>query len=381
MNPFLLSALSAIALLLVASGTYVLSKRFRFPYTVALVAIGMMLAGISMKFPAIGFLDDFRLTPEVLLYVFLPILLFESAYNIPYKDLLKNVRSVSLLAIVSLVISAAAVGFGLKFSLSLVGIEVPFVITFLFGALISATDPVAVLALFKELGAPKRLTLIFEGESLFNDGTALALFLVVLGIATEMSGGGSEAHQSLFAAAVHAMGLGSAGSGALAFVSMIVCGTAFGGFVGVAFSKIIGKLKNEPFLELTLTVALAHATFLASEIVAHFVVPTSGVIATTVAAMVVGNYGRLKISPSVEKVMGHYWEFFAFVANSLVFVLIGIMVMELPIDWRYFFVPTLVAVAVVMTARAISIYPVIGALNLTKSEDRIPLSWQHLLSW
>lgn len=79
----------------------------------------------------------------------------------------------------------------------------------LFGALISATDPVAVLALFKELGAPKRLTLIFEGESLFNDGTALALFLVVLGIAVEMSGGGGGTHQSLFAMATHAAHLGT----------------------------------------------------------------------------------------------------------------------------------------------------------------------------
>lgn len=111
MNAFLLSALSAIVLLLAASATYVLSKKFKFPYTVALVAIGFAVGGISMAFPAAGFLDDFRLTPEVLLYVFLPILLFESAYNIQYKELLKNVRSVSLLAIVSLVVSALLVGF------------------------------------------------------------------------------------------------------------------------------------------------------------------------------------------------------------------------------------------------------------------------------
>lgn len=97
----------------------------------------------------------------------------------------------------------------------------------LFGALISATDPVAVLALFKELGAPKRLTLIFEGESLFNDGTALALFLVVLGIAVEMSDGGGGAHQSLFAMATHAAHLGTVATGVLAFVSMIVFGIAF----------------------------------------------------------------------------------------------------------------------------------------------------------
>lgn len=107
------------------------------------------------------------------------------------------------------------------------GIEIPVIVALLFGALISATDPVAVLALFKELGAPKRLTLIFEGESLFNDGTALALFLVVLGIAVEMSGGGGGAHQSLFAMATHAAHLGTVATGVLSFVSMIVFGIAF----------------------------------------------------------------------------------------------------------------------------------------------------------
>lgn len=227
MNAFLLSALSAILLLLAASVTYVLSKKFKFPYTVALVAIGFAVGGASMAFPAIGFLDDFRLTPEVLLYVFLPILLFESAYNIQYKELLKNVRSVSLLAIVSLVVSAVLVGFGLKYALAFMGIEVPIIVTLLFGALISATDPVAVLALFKELGAPKRLTLVFEGESLFNDGTALALFLVILGIAVEMSGGGTGSHASLFAMATHSAHLGSVSTGILSFVSMIVFGIAF----------------------------------------------------------------------------------------------------------------------------------------------------------
>lgn len=162
---------------------------------------------------------------------------------------------------------------------------------------------------------------------------------------------------------------------------MIVVGIAFGAFIGVAFSKIIGKIHNEPLLELSLTVALAHATFAASELMTHFVAPTSGVIATTVAAMVLGNYGRLKITPSVEKTMGHYWEFFAFLANSFVFVLIGILVVELPIDWRFLLLPTLAAVVVVMVSRALSVYPIIGLLNLSKSEEPIPMSWQHLLSW
>lgn len=151
MNHFLLSTLSAIFILVAATGTYVLSKRYRFPYTVALVAMGALLAMLSTKVGALSFADDFRLTPEVLLYVFLPILLFESAYGIGYREFLKNVKSISLLAVISLMVSAAAVGFGLKWAFALMGIEVPLAATLLFGSLISATDPVAVLALFKEL--------------------------------------------------------------------------------------------------------------------------------------------------------------------------------------------------------------------------------------
>lgn len=101
--------------------------------------------------PAAGFLDDFRLTPEMLLYIFLPILLFEAAYNISYKDFFRNIRSISALSIVGLLISAIVIAFGLQWIFSLIGIVIPLSVTFLFGALISATDPVAVLALFKEL--------------------------------------------------------------------------------------------------------------------------------------------------------------------------------------------------------------------------------------
>ncbi len=132
---------------------------------------------------------------------------------------------------------------------------------------------------------------------------------------------------------------------------------------------------------MALTLSLAHTTFIGAEIINHFVFPVSGVIATTIAAMVLGNYGRYKISPRVEKTMGHYWEFFAFLSNSLVFMLVGIMVVELHIDWLSLALPISIAVFVVMAGRAVSVYSVVGALNAVKWEERIPSSWQHLLSW
>lgn len=384
MNPFLLSTLSLIVLLCLSCATYFLAKRIRLPYTVTLVAIGMVIALVAKYVPSLSFITDFHLTPDILLYVFLPILLFESAYNMNYRELMRNIRSVSLLAVASLVISTAIIGVSLSWIGGLLGFPIPLPIALLFGSLISATDPVAVLALFKELGAPRRLTLIFEGESLFNDGTALALFLVLLDIIFFLSGTGSNHGSSLFH---HAFAHFSPSitlsviQGFFSFASMIVSGILFGCLVGWSFAKIIGKIHNEKFLEIALTLSLAHLTFIGAEIVGHFITPTSGVIATTIAALVMGNYGRYKISPKVEEIMGEFWEFFAFIANSLVFILIGVLLVSLVVPWKIMLVPTLIAIVIVMVARAISVYGVLIPFNWMKREDHIPSTWQHLLSW
>ena len=179
-----MSALSLLSLMLISIGAFVFSKKTNFPYTVLLVILGLLLVPVSHT-ELFGFIDDFKLTPDVLFYVFLPILLFESAYNINYKELLRNWKSIGSLAVVCLLISAVLIGGALYFIFPFFGLEIPFIVCLLFGSLISATDPVAVLSIFKSVGAPRRLTLIFEGESIFNDGTALALFLVILGILLE----------------------------------------------------------------------------------------------------------------------------------------------------------------------------------------------------
>lgn len=181
MSPFFLSAASFVCLTVLAGLVSYRAGHWKFPATVALVAVGMLVALAARSGP-LAFIDDFALTPDVLFYIFLPILLFESAYGIRYKELLRNIRSITLLSVVSLVISAFFVGFALKYVLGFIGVDVPIEVTLLFGAFISSTDTAAVLAVFKEQGVPRRLNLIFEGESLFNDGTALALFFILLGV-------------------------------------------------------------------------------------------------------------------------------------------------------------------------------------------------------
>jgi len=137
------------------------------PYTVFLVILGIVLGSFARNNASMHVLLDFQLTPDIVLFLFLPALIFESAFNLNARQLVKDLLPVLVLAVPALLISTAFIAIGLWFFL-----KVDLVLALLFGALISATDPVAVVSLFKELGAPERLTILVEGESLLNDATA-----------------------------------------------------------------------------------------------------------------------------------------------------------------------------------------------------------------
>lgn len=363
------SLLSLFTLLTISGGTFFLSKKIKIPYTVLLVVVGLLLVPLSFT-SAFSFIKEFSLTPSLLFYVFLPILIFESAYNISIRKLTENIRSISLLSILSLILSAFFIAVVLYYIFHFIGIEIPFMATLLFGSLISATDPVAVLALFKDFGAPRRLALIFEGESLFNDGTAVALFLVVLEVAI---------------AGFH--GFASISEGVIMFFVAVFGGAVFGLFMGGIFSKTIQYAKSNEFIGITLTMIMAHLTFILSEIISeNFVafgqeIKLSSIVATTIASMVVGNYGRYKMSLKSEEFIEKFWGQFAFIANSLVFILIGLLFANLNISIMSFILPIIVTVLVVAAGRAFSVYPVIWLVNYFKKEVHIPLSWQHLLAW
>lgn len=369
MAPTLAIMMSLVSLLFISTGAFFLAKRFRVPYTVFLVVVGLLLIPIS-KIDAFSFIASFKLTPDLLFFVFLPTLIFESAYNMNVRRMAENIRSISLLSVASLLVSAIFIAFALFYGARFIGFPIPFEITLLFGALISATDPVAVLALFKEFGAPKRLSLIFEGESLFNDGTSLALFLIIL----EILRSGWHGTESIT-------------EGILSFFTMVVGGILFGMLMGTLFSKLIQYVRENEYIEITLTMIVAHFTFMFSELMTRYLsiaghpIHISSIIATVVAAMVVGNYGRFKISPRVAEYMEKFWGYFAFVANSIVFILIGLLFASLPVDLMTILGPVLITIAVVMSARALSVYPIVVFLNWTKTEERIPLSWQHLMAW
>ncbi len=356
--------LSVLFLMTVSVFAYVLARRINFPYTLFLVFIGVVLVPLSYT-DLFSFLQTFKLTPELLFYVFLPTLLFEAAYNIKLNQLVKNIKPIASLAVVGLLISAFVTAILLDFALKLFEIQIPFMALLLFGAIISATDPVAVIAMFKEYGAPKRLALIFEGESLFNDGTAVALFLSVLYLIKE--------GERITLATMPQIGA--------KFTAMIILGFAIGVISGILFSKLLDFAKSR-HLQVTLMLVSAHLTFLLSELISHHLqeysnfLGISPIIATATAAVVLGNYGRYKLPHEVEEYVNNLWHYFAFLANSLVFLLLGLIIAGLNINYSEVIIPATLAIVSVIIARAISVY-----LPLSLTSNDIPKSWQHLLAW
>lgn len=361
---FLTWSLSLLSLILISCWVYFLSNKIKFPYTVTLVLVWILLIPIS-KLSFFSFIDDFKLTPDILFYVFLPILLFESAYNINYKQLIKNWKSITVLAVFWLIISAFIVATAMFYILPLLWFNIPFLVCLLFWSLISATDPVAVLSLFKSVWAPRRLTLIFEWESLFNDWTSLALFLVILWIIYEWN---IDTWVIL--------------TWVWSFLSMLLWWIAFWIIIWFLFSKVIWLIKNHKEIEIIFTMVLAHLTFILSEVITHHLhIPISWVISTTLAWVIIWNYGRYKISPKVEEYMENFWWFFWFLSNSLVFILMWLTLSYVNIDFTNFLSPIIFVIIIVMIARAISVYIPIWFINLFKLEEKIPTTWQHLLSW
>ena len=364
-------SLSFFTLLIISSFIYLLSKKIKLPYTVLLFITGLILVFVS-KLEFFSWITYFKLTPELLFFVFLPVLVFESAYNINYKELLKNSKTIFALAVVWLLISTFIIWGALYFLFDLIWFHIPFGVALLFGALISATDPVAVLSLFKSVWAPRRLSLIFEWESLFNDWTALAIFLIILGVLIEM-----------WKNNWWSFSLGSSlGEWILVFLSMVIGWILFGLFMWFVFSKLLEKIKNVEEVEITLTLVAAHLTFLLSEAITEFTpLEISWIIATAITGILMWNYWRTKVSPKVEEYMEKFWSYAAWLTNSLVFLLIGLVLADINISFFDFLPYIFITIAVVIIARWISVYLPLWIVNKLKLEKPIPITWQHLLAW
>ncbi|MFO0562250.1 MAG: Na+/H+ antiporter [Polyangiales bacterium] len=336
-----------VALLAIATAVAVLARRVRLPYTVALVVTGLALGTTR-------FVHAPHLTKELLFAAFLPGLLFEAAFNLEFKKFWQNRRAIFGLAIPGVIASIALTGFFLRSEVAglhlLPGFSLS--IALVFGAMIAATDPIAVVAMFKSLGVPKRLAILVEGESLLNDGTGVVLFTLILGAVT---GGAFSASQGL-----------------LDFIRVAGMGVAIGTLFGYSASKLTARIED-PLVEITITTIAAYGSFVVAEQF-HF----SGVIATVVAGMWCGNVGATQgMSPSTRLAVHSFWEYVAFALNSVVFLLIGfqIRVDALLAAWKII----VLAWVAVTVARAIVVYVTVAMLRRTT--ESMPWSWAAVLTW
>jgi CPA1 family monovalent cation:H+ antiporter len=285
-----------VLLLLVVTLAVALAARgLRVPYTLALVVVGLVL-GMT------GLLPRVRLDPVVVLFVFLPLLLFEGAWSMRLAYLLAEWAPVALLALPGLLISIVVTALVVH-----AGIGLAWPVALLLGAMISPTDPVAVLALLRRFGLPERLRALIEGESLFNDGLGAAAFTSLLAVA--LAGGtGAPAGVSLGTVLLDAAWLMAGGA---------AIGTALGLVAALALRTI-----DDYLIETTATICVAYGAYVLADL-AH----ASGLLAVIFAGFVMGNYGRrTAMSERTRAVTEDVWEVAGYLANSLLFLLLGVQI-------------------------------------------------------
>lgn len=325
---------AAIGLLFVASLVGVISKRLRVPYTLGLVLIGLALSLFGEQ--------EFNLSPNLFLGLLVPPLIFEAAFHLKIKDLKQDIAPILGLAVPGVLITTLIVGGFLAWRT-----DITLTSALVFGALIAAIDPVAVISLFRSLGVPKRLQVLMEGESLFNDGTAIVLFNMMIAIAVT---GEFNLVDSI-----------------LDFFIVSGGGLLVGFILGLLISEAI-SLINDPMIETTMTTVLAFSSYLIAE---QFHV--SGVLAVVAAGIISGNLGPRRMSPTTRVLVFSFWEYAAFLANSFIFLLIGLQInlSLLLANWD----SILWAIAALLITRAISVY------GLSWFGKGVPRRYKVVLYW
>lgn len=322
------------------------SNRLRLPYTAALVLVGLGISALPIR-------ESIQLSPGLAVTVLLPGLVFEAAYRLDGDELRRTFGGVALLAVPGVLVTAVIVAFVLNVATGL-----PMSEAFLVGAIVSATDPVAVVSTMRRMAAPPRLVTLVDAESLFNDGTAALVFVVAIALL------GAQPPNAA----------GAAGQ----FVIGLVGSVAIGAISGVLISRML-RSTSDHLIELTLTLLAAYGTYLLADLLHQ-----SGIIASVVAGIVLGTYGRREsLSPRAQEAIDVVWEFLAYVLTGAAFLLVGIAIplsalaaAAISIAW---------GVVAVVVGRAIVVYGMLGgAATLARRIGRapsMPLSWLHVMNW
>ncbi|MHC4447095.1 MAG: cation:proton antiporter [Planctomycetota bacterium] len=349
-----------VALLGFAATVAVLTKFVKIPYTVALVLAGLVVAVLQVA-PA-----ELAITEELVLVLFLPPLLFQAGLHMDLGLLQRKAIPVATLAIPGVLVSMVGVAVVIRLFLpenvvTQYGVWLP---ALLFGAMLAPTDPISVLATFKRAGAPQPLKTLVEGESLFNDGTGVVLFLILRGAVAPVAAGAAAAASI------------SVADGVLDFVRVTALGLVVGLGIGLIAFWLLARL-DDHVLENAITVVLVWGSFIIAERVG-----ASGVIAVVVAGLIMGNYGsRLAMSEQTRTTIHTFWESIDFIVNSIVFLLIGIELQAIPGGARELLSPNVVLAvgatyAAVLAARAVMVYPIAYVFG-----RHWPKGWKHVVFW
>ncbi|MFC4405102.1 Na+/H+ antiporter [Haloarchaeobius iranensis] len=344
--------LNLLSVFILAAGVgIVVAKVGNFPYTIALLLAGLAASVLGVQF-------GIELSHDIILLVLLPPLLFEGAATTDLEQFRRNLPSILALAVPGLVISVLILGV-----VGQAAFGFPLLIALLFASMILPTDPVSVLALFEELGAPERLATLVEGESLLNDGVGVVVFSALLALVNEAGQSGDIAFTTDLVVDV---GLG--------IVVSSVGGTVVGLVAGYLVYRVMVNL-DEHMTEIVLTAILAYGSFLLAE---HYV-GVSGVIATVVAGLFIGNKGaEYAMSPQTKISIFNTWETAAFIVNTFIFVAIGTAtpVHQLLEHGRLI----LVAIVLVVVVRGVVVYPITALVNQFQSNP-VSLDYQHVMVW
>ncbi|MBW4564337.1 MAG: sodium:proton antiporter [Mojavia pulchra JT2-VF2] len=311
------------------------------PYTLLLVIVGLGLAFVDIRLV--------NLSPQLILLIFLPPLLFEAAWNLKWSDLKRDLLPICLYAVLGVVISIVGIAIGLN---QLAGISLTTAL--LIGASLSATDPVSVTALFRELGVGKRLVTLMEGESLFNDGMAVVAFgfLVALPLGTAQLG-----LQALL----------------VQFFAVVGIGVAVGALIGFGISYLTQRF-DLPMVEQSLTLVSAYGTYLITEDLGG-----SGVIGVVTTGLILGNFGsRVGMNPRTRIIVSEFWDFLAFFVNSIVFLLIGDQIRFASLGENLGIIAVTVAAMILM--RGVAIY-ILSSLSSSLTQSVVTLPDQTILWW